>query len=235
MKEFFEAIDNCNPNMNNFTFTVIKGQGFGEKAVLSSGSVVWCSESDGFLMSHYDELVTFNKAGIYELAGASVYIEQICREKKIIICGAGHVSIPIIKIAKIIGFHVTVIDDRPNFTDNGWKAGADIAVCDEFDKALADIAGDLDTYFVIVTRGHQYDSECLRIILNKSSAYVGMMGSRRRVYIVKDNMIQEGFNPERVMSVNSPIGLAIKAQTPEEIAVSVMAEIIEVKNQTSST
>ena len=135
----------------------------------------------------------------------------------------------------MIGFHVTVIDDRPNFAENGRKAGADAVICDEFENALEKISGDLDTYFVIVTRGHQYDSECLRKILKKTSAYIGMMGLRRRVRIVKENMIDEGNDAEKVNAVHSPIGLAIKAQTHEEIAISIMAEIISVKNQLPSS
>ena len=235
MKDFFEAISNCNPNFNNLTATVIKGSGFGEKAILSSGKIFWKSEVDGFLAAHEKEIAAFNRTGILELESSSVYVEQTGREKKIIICGAGHVSIPIIKIAKMTGFHVTVIDDRPIFAENGKQAGADIVICDEFEEALKKISGDLDTYFIIVTRGHQFDSECLREILKKPCAYIGMMGSRRRVRIVKDNMIHDGSDPEKVEAVHSPIGLDIKAETPEEIAVSIMAEVINVKNQRPST
>ena len=235
MKEFYEAIDNCNPNVNNRTFTVIRGEGYAEKAVLSGRQFVWLSDEHGFLTAHQKELNEIQETGVFELAGASVYAELIGTEKKVVICGAGHVSMPVIRIAKMIGCRVTVIDDRPVFAKNGRDAGADEAVCDEFSDALSRIPGDADTYFVIVTRGHQYDSDCLRMILRKPSAYVGMMGSSRRVRIVKESLIKDGYDPDAVAGVHSPIGLEINAQTPEEIAVSIMGEIIKVKNQRKNT
>ena len=115
MKEFYEAIDNCNPNANNRTFTVIRGEGYGEKAVLSGDRFVWLSDGRGFLAACRKELSAFQETGVFELAGASVYAELIGTEKEVVICGAGHVSMPVIRIAKMIGCRVTVIDDRPVF------------------------------------------------------------------------------------------------------------------------
>lgn len=235
MREFFEAIEGCNPNRENRTFTVIQGEGYGERAVLSGEVPVYLSRADGFLAAHIERLTELRETGVFDVAGSSVYTERIGTEKKLVVCGAGHVSMPVIRLAKTIGCHVTVIDDRPSFADNGREAGADRVICDAFDSALAQVSGDGDTYFVIVTRGHQYDSECLRMILKKPSAYVGMMGSSRRVRIVKETLIKEGYDQEAVMGVHSPIGLPIQAETPEEIAVSILAEIIQVKNQKKNT
>ncbi len=170
--------------------------------------------------------------GIFSLAGESFYVERLGHEKKLIICGAGHVSIAIIKIAKLLALHVICIDDRPLFADHARAAGADQVICEEFETALSRLEGDSDSYFVIVTRGHQYDRDCLRAIAGKKHAYIGLMGSRRRVQLVKEGLRQEGVSGEVLDSVHTPIGLAIGAETPEEIAVSVMAEIIEVKNGT---
>jgi xanthine dehydrogenase accessory factor len=99
---------------------------------------------------------------------------------------------------------------------------------------MAQIEGNPDTYFVIVTRGHRYDTQCLRLALQKTNAYIGMMGSRRRVSLVKEQLREEGFATEELEKVHTPIGLAIGAQTPEEIAVSIMAEIIQEKNRNGS-
>lgn len=159
-----------------------------------------------------------------------VFRERIGRTPKLIICGAGHVSMPIIRIGKMLGFAVTVIEDRPKFADNARAAGADQVFCVPFREGLADIPGDSDSWFVIVTRGHRYDTECLEAILQKRYAYVGMMGSRRRVAIVKNQLEEKGVSREVLDAVHTPIGLKIGAETPEEIAVSVMAEIIQVKN-----
>lgn len=161
--------------------------------------------------------------------GISIYRERIGGRKKLYICGGGHVSMPIIRIGKMIGFTVTVLEDRPKFADNARAAGADRVFCEPFGDGLARITGDEDSWFVIVTRGHRYDTECLECILRKRHAYVGMMGSRRRVAIVKDQLHQKGVSRELLDSVHTPIGLKIGAETPEEIAVSIMAEIIQVK------
>ena len=142
--------------------------------------------------------------------GIRIYRERIGGRKKLYICGGGHVSMPIIRIGKMIGFTVTVLEDRPKFADNARAAGADRVFCEPF--------------------GHRYDTECLECILQKRHAYVGMMGSRRRVAIVKDQLHQKGVSRELLDSVHTPIGLKIGAETPEEIAVSIMAEIIQVKN-----
>ena len=108
-----------------------------------------------------------------------VYCERVSRTPRLIICGGGHVSMPIIRLGKMLGFAVTVIEDRPKFADNARAAGADMVVCQPFASALSQIRGDSDSWFIIVTRGHRYDTECLDAILQKKYAYVGMMGSRR--------------------------------------------------------
>ena len=146
------------------------------------------------------------------------------------ICGCGHVAIPIIKIAKLLDFYVTAIDDRKEFTGNALKAGADKVICDSFDKALLGIEGDIFTYFVIVTRGHSFDEVCVGALQDKASAYIGMMGSRRRQKIVRQNLINMGVREEFIDTIHTPIGLDIGSETPEEIAVSVFAEIIKIKN-----
>ena len=193
-----------------YTETVFRGVHAGEKRILQGNSL--------------------QDAGEREEDGGDVFRERIGRQPKLIICGAGHVSVPIIKMGKMLGFAVTVLEDRPKFADNARAAGADTVICEAFEKALEGIHGDSDSWFVIVTRGHRYDTICLENILHKTYAYVGMMGSRRRVAIVKDQLEESGISRETLDAVHTPIGLKIGAETPEEIAVSVMAEIIQIKN-----
>lgn len=161
------------------------------------------------------------------------YVERVGGSQKLVICGAGHVSIPIIRMGNMLGFHVTVIDDRPKFADHARAAQASEVLCEPFHEALEKIPGDTNTWFVIVTRGHRYDTECLKAIIRKPHAYVGMMGSKRRVALVKQQLEESGVERALLDSIHTPIGLSISAQTPEEIAVSVMAEIIQVKNADS--
>lgn len=168
-------------------------------------------------------------SGPIEFEGERWFLEHLGSQPKLFICGGGHVSMPIIDLARNLGFWVTVLEDRPFFADRARAAGADEVICEDFTTALKQIGGDADSYFVIVTRGHRYDQVCLREILAKPSAYVGMMGSKRRAAIVKQELAED-FAPDRVAAVHAPIGLAIHAETPEEIAVSIMAELISIKN-----
>lgn len=142
---------------------------------------------------------------------------------------------PIIHMGRMLGLVVTVIEDRPKFADNARAAGADRVICEPFASGLSQISGDSDTWFVIVTRGHRYDSECLAAILKKHYAYVGMMGSRRRTAMVRERMRELGISEEEIRRLHAPIGLAIGAETPEEIAVSIFAQIIQIKNEKEQT
>lgn len=162
-----------------------------------------------------------------------IFREVIGCDPHMIICGGGHVSVPVITIAKMIGFQVTVLEDRPKFADYARKAGADQVICAPYEKSLVEERLNENTYIVIVTRGHRYDAACLYSVLSRKEncAYVGMMGSRRRTAIVKEQMMERGIDPAKIEKVHTPIGLSIKAETPEEIAVSILAEIIEIKNR----
>ncbi len=228
---FYEAISDANINAENRMYTVVDGSFAGEKGILSSGEFTWMSNGSGFIKQHEEVLKGLEDNGLINIDGTGVYSEHLGHEKKAVVCGAGHVSMQIISIAKMMGFHVTVIDDRLKFANDAIAQGADKVIFKEFEDALDEIEGDEDTFFIIVTRGHRYDRECLRLIAQKPHAYIGMMGSRRRVLIVKRDLAEEGISKEVLDAVYTPIGLDIGAETPEEIAVAIMAEIIEVKNR----
>lgn len=155
--------------------------------------------------------------------------ESVFRRDHMVICGGGHVSIPIIRLARSVGFYVTVLEDRPMFADHARKAGADQVICGPFEDGLRHMSSDMSTWYVIVTRGHRYDAVCLEHILRKPAAYVGLMGSRRRTRMVKEQMRDQGLPHERIEGIYTPIGLDIGAETPEEISVSVIAEIISLR------
>ncbi len=228
MTEYFELIERSDSNRQYRSATVVGGDHTGEKILLENGTVIFSSGS--FLQEHTKEIMHAGNSSLAVIDGRSVYIEIAGSENRMVICGAGHVAMPIIKIAKLVGFHVTVIDDRKEFTDKALAAGADDVITGEFEAALDTIEGNEHTFFVVVTRGHSYDTNCLRSILKKDYAYLGAMGSSRRIAIVKQDLINEGFPEEQINAMYSPIGLKIKSDTPEEIAVSILAEIIMVKN-----
>ena len=152
---------------------------------------------------------------------------------ELVVCGGGHVAIAVVKIARMLGFSVTVLEDRPLYADHARAAGAERVICDTFENGLAQVRGGAHTYFVIVTRGHRYDKECLTGICEKPAAYVGMIGSRRRVAMLKEQLQEQGVSAEWLDALHAPIGLDIGAETPEEIAVAIMAQIIAEKNQSA--
>lgn len=232
MQELFEKIVDLEHREKLILLTVTEGENRGEKALFEDERLLWESCKGGFFSKIKDDFSWRTSTGKMIIDGRSVFCDCLGREKQLVICGAGHVSAAIISMGRMLRFTVTVLEDRPYFADHARKLGADHVICDSFENGLKEIQGDEDTYFVIVTRGHRYDQICLEQIFEKKYAYVGMMGSRKRVAALKENILEKGFSREKVGELHSPIGLAIRAETPEEIAVSVMAEIIEVKNKT---
>ncbi len=230
MSNLYEVINELDPYKDNRIATMIEGKNFGEKIIVSDGNVVYESKANSLPIELRSKIANSHLDGLITIDGQSIFCETLGNEKKLIICGGGHVSVPVVKIAKMIGFYVTVIDDRVQYADNIRRTEADEVLCDDFRNALNQIRGDKDTYFVIVTRGHRYDQVCLEAILTKENAYIGMIGSKVRIKQVKDAMQEKGFSQDLLNKLYSPIGLNIGAETPEEIAVSIMAEIIQVKN-----
>ena len=231
MLTFFRRLSEIDPDARNAVLTVIDGADFGDKCLLSSGALLWERDAGGFFARNIGAIRDVAADGLLEIEGQRVFCDVLGREKRLVVCGGGHVAMPVVRIALLLGLPVTVLEDRPAFAERARDAGADRVICAPFDAGLAQVPGDLDTFFVIVTRGHGCDIQCLEAISRKPHAYIGMIGSRRRVALVKEHLIsQKGCDPAVIESVHMPIGLAIGAQTPEEIAVAIMAEVIQVKN-----
>jgi xanthine dehydrogenase accessory factor len=167
---------------------------------------------------------------------ASVFVEVQVQPSHLVIVGAGHIAVPLAAIAAICDFEVTVLDDRPQYAHPARFPTAKQVTAGPFRaelRALRD-QGRLDrhTYIVLVTRGHQYDVDCLVEVLDDPLAYIGMIGSQRRIRAVFDLLEQErGIDPAKFDRVFGPIGLDIGARTPAEIAVCIMAENINVMRQ----
>ncbi|WP_312199988.1 XdhC family protein [Anaerospora hongkongensis] len=168
-------------------------------------------------------VITIEYEGKYRLLW-----DRLAAQPRALVLGAGHISQPLVGLLAMVGYLVTVADDRPDFANHGRFPEADQVICNSFSAALAGI--DLSIYdaIIIVTRGHRYDLDCLRAVLKCPASYTGMIGSQRRVSGIKDMMIEEGAAPEILAQLKAPIGLDIGAQTPQEIALSIVAEIIAV-------
>ena len=178
---------------------------------------------------------TFGQAGIVAREDARLFLEPLSAGRKLVVCGAGHVSMPVVRMGVMLNYEVSVIDDREAFAENARAAGAHHVICLPFERALDAIGGDPATAFVVMTREHAFDVDCLRLILKKPSAYVGMMGSHSRTEHIRRQLLAEGFDAESVRRVHMPIGLPIGSRTPEEIAVSIMAELIREMNAADSS
>ena len=235
MNRLFEKIETCEPGSVSFVMTALDEEHLGEKALFSNEKLVWESDEKGFFSENKDVAASITEGGVVQIAGNRVFCDTLGRETQIVICGGGHVAIPVIQIGRMIGCEVTVLEDRPTFADHARNAGAAHVICEPFETGLDRVEGSSDTYFVIVTRGHRYDQVCLEKIVKKEHAYIGMIGSRRRTTLVKQNLIERGVDKKVLDTVYTPIGLDIGAQTPEEIAVAIVAEIIEVKNKKKRT
>lgn len=227
----YDAISDANNNAETYIATVTSGENIGEKALILDGAMTWNTVPEGFLKAHEAEVTAAQDTGIINIEGQEVFVELLGNEKQVVICGAGHVAMPIITITRMMGLNVTVIDDREEFIENAKKRGATRTICKSFAEGMAEVEGSDDTFFVVVTRGHRYDKDCVGAALRKKHAYVGMIGSRRHAAFVKQNLLKEGLSEELVDSIYTPIGLNIGAETPEEIAVSIVGELIEVKNR----
>lgn len=152
-------------------------------------------------------------------------------ELYLVICGGGHISYPLCTLAKMLEYHVAVIDDREEFANRERFTQADEVYCMNFETALQTLSFPEQAFYVIVTRGHQNDYECLRAILKRNYAYIGMIGSKAKVKKTLERLREDGYTEEEIQKVHAPIGLAIGAETPEEIAVSIVAEMIQEKSK----
>lgn len=200
-------------------YTGIEGESLGRTAVLDGQSVY----------GDPDIVIPPDNLSALPAVKDGVLVERITTPPRLILCGAGHVSTATARIARMVGFHVAVIDDRADFANRERFPEADCILNQPFSQALDSIDAS-NAYYVIVTRGHKDDRVCLEKILNKPYTYCGMIGSRTKIQGVYQNLLQNGYTEEQLQSVHAPIGLPIGANTPEEIAVCIVAEMIQVKN-----
>lgn len=160
-----------------------------------------------------------------------VFVEPILPPAMIVVVGAGHVGKAVVHLAKWLGFRVAVSDDRPEFCTPEAVPGADAYYPVEMGKLAEQLKINRRTYIVITSRGASVDVEGLPGLLEAEPAYIGVIGSKRRWLTTVKGLKQKGVSEDKIARVNSPIGLELNAETPEEIAVSIMAEILMLKDK----
>ncbi len=160
-----------------------------------------------------------------------VYIEPVLPEPHLIILGAGHVGKALTKLARFTGFRVTVVDDRVEHANReNIPEATDISVQD-FERALDGIEVRSDAFIVVATRGHNHDLDAIKVALRTKAGYVGLLGSRRKKALLQRALAEGGFSPEDIARVIIPVGEPIGSVTPEEISVSIMAQIIKQRRE----
>jgi xanthine dehydrogenase accessory factor len=178
------------------------------------------------------ELYTVTRCALLPLDKTQVLVDRISKEKTLFCIGAGHVAVPTAHLAALAGFRVIILDDRPEYVSaKRFPEAHSTKVIEDFNHAFKGFEIDQDAYIVIFTYSHQYDREVLEQAINTSAGYVGMISSKRKRAAIFEALIAKGVKKERLEWVHSPIGLDIGAETPEEIAVSIVAEMIKVRSQ----
>lgn len=169
------------------------------------------------------------------LTGPDLFVDALHPRPCLVILGGGHVAVPVARIGSMVGFEVIVNDDRQEFANHQRFPQADRILAMEHQQALAQLKLDSRHYVVIVTRGHIYDRDCLAMAMATEVSYIGVIGSTKKATEMKQWLRDQGYSLVDIERVFSPIGLDIKAETPEEIAVSIMAEVIRERRRRPSS
>ncbi len=162
--------------------------------------------------------------------GLQIFLDIPSTDVKLLICGAGHIALPLARFAREVGFRVLILDDRPDYAHPSRFPGCEV-LTEDFTTALRKMNLGPATYVVVITRGHEHDEECLAEILRQETAYTGLIGSRRRVRFVLSVLGKKGIPPERLKKVFTPIGMPIGAESPEEIALAIASELVCVRRK----
>jgi xanthine dehydrogenase accessory factor len=159
-----------------------------------------------------------------------VFFEVMPAPPRLIVVGAGHIAVPLVRIAKVLDFHVTVIDDRLLYANRERFPDADEVLTGDMAQMLKEMTLTPSCYIVLITRGHAYDEPCLRNIIHSNAKYIGMIGSRRRIKACFQRFRdEEKVTEDAIERIYAPIGLDIATETPAEIAVSILGEVIKIR------
>jgi xanthine dehydrogenase accessory factor len=171
--------------------------------------------------------LTEREGGLVCGGNVLVYIEPVVPDPHLVVLGAGHVGKALAKLARSTGFRISVMDDRSEFANYDNIPDADEVVVGDFTRAFEGIDVDAGTFIVVATRGHNHDLDAVQSALRTRAGYIGLLGSRRKKALLRNALRERGIGAEEIDRVIIPVGLEIGSVTPEEIAVSIMAQIIQ--------
>jgi xanthine dehydrogenase accessory factor len=217
----------------------IEGAAPGNKCLISDGAIRACDirneqllqavlkEAENRLKQEESKQLTLSLAGD---GRAEVFFDMLPSIRRVVIVGAGHLAIPLVKFAKVLGFHITVLDDRVIYANRSRFPEVDEVLVGDMAETLRGLEITPQTYIVLITRGHQFDEPCLRVVIHSQAKYIGMIGSKRRIKACFIRFRDEERIPEELLKrVYAPIGLDIGAESPEEIALSIISEMVKVR------
>ena len=212
--------------------TITDGEHAGKRALFAGNQPIAADEIPPALLEQYGaksaELLAQPEPE--PVSSASAYFEPILPKPTLVIFGGGHVGAAVGKLAAWSGFDVIAVDDRPSFASKERFPDAKQVIVDDPAKVAKELPVDEDTYLCIVTRGHRHDAVVLKEVIHSKAAYIGMIGSKRKVRTVMEGFIKDGIaTAEDFRRVRSPMGVAIHSITVEEIALSVVAELVAVR------
>jgi len=168
------------------------------------------------------------------LENGELIVEPIGGSPQLVIFGGGHVSKYLCRFASAVGFRVTVVDDRPQFASRERFPDAVETVAAEFGNSWNQLLQNPSRYIVIVTRGHRHDEEVLERAISEPARYIGMIGSRKKILTAYEHILARGGSPDALRKVHAPIGMEVGAVTAEEIAVSIVAELIRIRRRSAA-
>jgi len=205
-----------------------------EHSVLAPGSTCATGSdgSDGLSARLTDTVWGLTEPALVDIEGHEFWVDVVLNTGVLYIFGAGHISREVNDLAVRVGFTTVVLDDRAEYANRErFALPAEIIVLESFDNCYNGLQIDDDSYVVIVTRGHAYDKTVLAQSLHKKAGYIGMIGSNRKRDAIYKALLADGFTAEQLEKVHCPIGLKIETETPAEIAVSIVGELIEKRAQ----
>ena len=203
---------------------MVVGETIGDKRVVEA--IV--KESGAHMRAEKSKLASLEvpQAGVK----LEVFFEVMPAPPKLIVVGAGHIAVPLVQMAKVLDFYVIVIDDRLLYANRERFPDADEVLVGDMAQMLKEMTITPSCYIVLITRGHAYDEPCLRVVLPSQAKYIGMIGSRRRIKACFQRFRDEDkIAEELIEKVYAPIGLDIATETPAEIAMSILGEVIKVR------
>ena len=201
---------------------IVVGETIGDALVV--GAIV--QESGAHLRAEKSKLTSLAISD----AKLEVFFEVMPAPPKLIVVGAGHIAVPLVRMAKVLDFYVVVIDDRLLYANRERFPAADEVLVGDMAQMLKEMTITPSCYIVLITRGHAYDEPCLRVVLPSQAKYIGMIGSRRRIKACFQRFRDEDkISEELIEKVYAPIGLDIGTETPAEIATAILAEVIKVR------